>query len=485
MLNNNHQINILLVEDEDFDVKRIKRTINYYETNLKLLDTVSNGRAALELISQNPDKYDVVILDYQISGGLKGEELIAKIKEVDYFIQIIVITKMTINITDYNFANNLIKSGAFWYGTKYPGNIEEYIYQPTDFILSIFNAYEKKKLEKHKLRSDKKLKQNLTDLLEMKKIIGESKPMIQLKESIERYAKSDVNILINGPSGTGKELVAWNIYLNSKRKYENFVPINCGSIPADLIESELFGYQKGAFTGANTSKAGLFEVANNGTLFLDEVAELPLSAQVKLLRVIQEGEIEKIGRTEKIQVNVRIIAATNKNLANEVNNNRFREDLYYRLNVVPLDIVPLRLRGNDILLLFDHFLNYFSQDLGIDIPKVEEKAKEILLNYKWPGNVRELRNVVQRLILNCDGVIRSKDISDPMILRNHVLIKEETNFDDLYQGQVLPLKEMERIFRKKYLTYVRSISSSDSSAAEKLGIAPSNYYRMCKELGFK
>ena len=485
MLNNNHHINILLVEDEDFDVKRIKNTINYYETNLKVLDTVSNGRAALELISENPDKYDVVILDYQISGGLKGEELIVKIKEIDPFVQIIVITKMTINITDYNFANNLIKSGAFWYGTKYPGNIEEYIYQPTDFILSIFNAYEKKKLEKHNLKSDKKLKQNISNLLEMKKIIGESKPMLQLKESIERYAKSDVNILVNGPSGTGKELVAWNIYLKSKRKYENFVPINCGSIPADLIESELFGYQKGAFTGANTSKAGLFEIANNGTLFLDEVAELPLSAQVKLLRVIQEGEIEKIGRTEKIQVNVRIIAATNKNLANEVNNNRFREDLYYRLNVVPLDIVPLRYRGDDILLLFEHFLNYFSQDLGVEIPQVEEKANEILLNYKWPGNVRELRNVVQRLILNSNGVIKAKDISDPMILRNHVLIKEETNFDDLYQGQVLPLKEMERIFRKKYLTYVRSISNSDSSAAEKLGIAPSNYYRMCKELGFK
>ena len=481
----NNNINILLIEDEDFDVRRIKNTINYYETRIKVLDTVSNGRAALELISQNPEKYDVVILDYQISGGLKGEELIIKIKEHSPIIQIIVITKMTINITDYNFANSLIKSGAFWYGTKYPGNIEEYIYQPTDFILSIFNAYERKKLEIHNLRSDKKLKQNIVNILEMKKIIGESKPICQLKDSIERYAKTDVNILVNGPSGTGKELVAWNIHLMSKRKYENFVPINCGSIPADLIESELFGYEKGAFTGANANKAGLFEVANNGTLFLDEVGELPLPAQVKLLRVIQEGEIEKIGRTEKFSVNVRIIAATNKNLANEVNNNRFREDLYYRLNVVPLDIVPLRQRGDDIILLFNHFLQYFSQDMGVELPQVDEKAEEILLNYKWPGNVRELRNVVQRLILNCNGTIKAKDISDPMILRNHIIIKEETNFEDLYQGQVLPLKEMERIFRKKYFQYVRSISSSDSSAADKLGLAPSNYYRMSKELGIK
>ncbi len=481
----NDKINILLLEDEEFDVKRVKKTISYYETRIKVLDVVSNGRAALELIKEHPDKYDIVIMDYQISGGLKGEELITQIKNHDQFIQIIVITKMTINITNYDFANSLMRAGAFWYCTKYPGNIEEYIYQPTDFILSIFNAYEKKRLEKYKLRSDKKLTQNIQSLLEMKKIIGESEPVLQLKESIEKYAKSDVNILINGASGTGKELVAWNIHLKSKRKYENFIPINCGSIPGELVESELFGYEKGSFTGANTNKPGLFEVANHGTLFLDEVAELPLSAQVKLLRVIQDGEIEKIGRTGKINVDVRIIAASNKILANEVMNNKFREDLYYRLNVVPLDIVPLRKRGQDIILLFNHFLEYFSRDMDIKKPEVDEKANEILLNYKWPGNVRELRNVVQRLIINSNGTITAKDISNPAILRNHIVLKEETNFEDLYSGQVLPLKDMEKIFRTKYFKYVRSISSSDSSAAEKLGMAPSNFYRMCKELGIK
>ncbi len=479
-------INILLVEDEDFDVTRVKNTLNYYSSMVKLLDVVSNGLAAIQLIKANPDKYDVVIMDYQISGGLKGEELITKMKECDPLIQIIVITKMTINITNYDFANNLLRAGAFWYCTKYPGNIEEYIYQPTDFILSIFNAYEKKKLEKQKMRSDKRLKQSIEKMLESKKIIGESKPMLQLKESIEKYAKSDVNILINGPSGTGKELVAWNIHLKSKRKYENFIPINCGSIPSELIESELFGFEKGSFTGANGSKAGLFEIANNGTVFLDEVAELPPSAQVKLLRVIQDGEIEKIGRTEKISVNVRIIAATNKNLANEVNNGRFREDLYYRLNVVPIDIVPLKDRGDDIILLFDYFLDYFSNDMEIPKPVYDEKVKEILLNYKWPGNVRELRNVVQRLMLNCtNGIITAKDVSSPLILGNQIIAKEETNFEDIYNGQVLPLKEVEKLFRIKYFKYVRSISSSDSAAAERLGLAPSNFYRMCKELGLK
>jgi len=479
------KINILLIEDEEFDVRRVKNTVNFYETKIKISDIVSNGKAALELIRSKPDKYDIVILDYQISGGLKGEELIKQIKEADRFIQIIVITKMTINITDYNFANNLLKAGAFWYCTKYPGNIEDYIYQPTDFTLSIFNAYEKKRLEKHNIRSDKKLKQNIDNILESKRIIGESKPILQLKENIEKYAKSDVNILISGASGTGKELVAWNIHLKSRRRYENFIPINCGSIPGELIESELFGYEKGSFTGANTNKAGLFEIANHGTIFLDEVAELPQNAQVKLLRVIQEGEIEKIGRREKISVDVRIIAATNKNLANEVNAGRFREDLYYRLNVVPMDIPPLRQRGEDIILLFDYFLRYFSLDMEINTPEVDNEAKDILLNYKWPGNVRELRNVAQRLVLNCEGKITAKDIANPMILRDHVVMKEETNFDDLYNGQVMPLKDMERIFRIKYFKYVRSISSSDSSAADKLGLAPSNFYRMCKELGLK
>lgn len=484
-MSTNAPISILLVEDEEFDVSRVRNTIKLFPSRIQITDVVSNGRAALELIRSKPDRYDVVILDYQISGGLRGEELIGMMKDADAFLQIIVITKMTINITDYEFANNLLKAGAFWYCTKYPGNIEEYIYQPTDFLLSVFNAYGKKRLEKQKVKSDRRLLQNIESLLESKRIIGESKPMAQLKESIDKYAKSEVNVLIMGTSGTGKELVAWNIHLKSKRRYENFIRINCGSIPHELIESELFGYEKGSFTGANAMKSGLFEIANNGTVFLDEVAELSLSAQVKLLRVIQDGEIEKIGRTGSLSVNVRIIAATNTNLALEVNEGRFREDLYYRLNVLPLDVVPLRERGQDILLLFDHFLEYFSHDLSVPIPLVESQARDILLHYKWPGNVRELRNVVQRLMLNCNGRITAKEISDPMILRNHVLAKDVTNIDDLASGQVLPLREMERIFRTRYFKYVRSISSSDSNAAEKLGVAPSNFYRMCKELGIK
>jgi two-component system response regulator AtoC len=484
-MNPMNPIQILLVEDEDFDVARVKNTVKLFASRIRIADVVSNGKAALDFMMSKPDKYDIVILDFQISGGLRGEELIRKIKELDPLIQIIVITKMTINMTDLDFASSLLKAGAFWYCTKYPGNIEEYIYQPTDFILSIFNAYEKKRLEKQRLRADKRLMKNIEALLDSKKILGESKPMVQLREAIEKYARSDANVLITGPSGTGKELVAWNIHLKSKRRFESFVPISCGGIPQGLIESELFGYEKGSFTGATAPKPGLFEVANNGTVFLDEVSELPPSAQVKLLRVLQEGEIEKIGRTSSLSVNVRIIAATNKELSKEVNEGRFREDLYYRLSVVPLDLVPLRERGDDILLLFDYFLAYFSADLNIPVPEVDPKAKEILLNYKWPGNVRELRNVVQRLLLNSDGKITAKDVSHPMILRSPMYKEELVNVKEFGNGQVLPLREMERIFRTNYFRYVRSISSSDSNAAEKLGLAPSNFFRMCKELGLK
>jgi DNA-binding NtrC family response regulator len=478
-------IKLLLIEDEDFDVARVKSTVSVFSNRINIEDVVSNGKAALELLQVKPEFYDVIILDYQISGGLRGEELIREIKLIDPFIQIIVITKMTINLTDFAFANNLLKAGAFWYCTKYPGNIEEFIYQPTDFVLSIFNAYEKKKLEKQKVKSDKRLNKNIEATLASKKIIGESAPIVHLKSLIDKYARSEVNILIAGGSGTGKELVAWNIHLKSKRRYENFVPINCGSIPHELIESELFGYEKGSFTGANASKAGLFEIGNNGTIFLDEVAELPPNAQVKLLRVIQEGEIEKIGRTGSLSVNVRILAATNKDLASEVNAGRFREDLYYRLNVVPLDVPPLRVRGADIILLFNHFLEFFSTDLDLPKPSVDQKAEEILLNYNWPGNVRELRNVVQRIVLNSTGKVTAKEMSDPMILRNTIAPKDGGEFGDNYSGPVMPYKEMEKIFRTKYFKYVRSISNNDSNAAEKLGLAPSNFYRMCKELGIK
>ncbi|HMN49460.1 MAG TPA: sigma-54 dependent transcriptional regulator [Ignavibacteriaceae bacterium] len=479
-------INILLIEDEDYDVRRVMNTIKPFEDRIKVVDTVSNGKAALELLHSKKGQYDVAVMDYQIAGGIMGEELIQKIKEIDISIQIIVITKMTINISDYNFANKLIKAGAFWYCTKYPGDIEDFIYQPTDFIMSVFNAHEKCLLERERFRSYQKMHRNVEDILIQKKMIGESPIMIELKEEIKKFANSNVNTLIRGASGTGKELVAYNIHYRSDRKYENFIIINCGSLPSQLVESELFGYEKGAFTGADKKKLGLFEIANHGTIFLDEITELPLQAQVKLLRVIQDGEIEKIGRTEKIKVDVRIIAATNRNIEEEVKEKRFREDLYYRLNVLPIFVQDLKKRTSDIPLLIDYFLSNISIDMGKDKPEIPDETMQVFLNYEWPGNVRELKNVVQRMLFSSEARITPLQAKRALGITETAAPNTEFGFGDMFNTEnIIPLKDMEKLLRERYFKFVRLNSDSDTDAAKKLGLAPPNYYRMAKELGLK
>jgi len=483
------QIKVLLIEDEDFDVRRVENTIKPFGNRIKIIDVVSDGRSAIDLLDKKRNFYDVVIMDFQIAGGLRGAQLIKKIKELDLALQIIVITKMTINITDYEFAHNLIEAGAFWYCTKYPGDIEQYIYQPTDFIMSIINAYERKKLIKEKQKSNLKLNRNVENVLANKKIVGVSSTVKKMREEISKYANSNAPILITGSSGTGKELVAYNIHYNynSPRKYENFVPINCGGIPDQLIESELFGYEKGAFTGAEKSKPGLFEMANHGTIFLDEISELPLSAQVKLLRVLQDGEVEKIGRTEKIRVNVRVISATNRNLEDEVREKKFREDLFYRLNVVPIHVPPLRERKEDIHYLIDYFLNEFSIDMGKEMPAINEEAIKLLVDYGWPGNVRELKNLIQRLLFYDEKIVTPQLVQTALgkraSLSENYFANDGLSFKSPDGPQ--PLKHMEKIFREKYFKYIRLQSESDADAAKKLGLAPPNYYRMCKELKLK
>jgi DNA-binding NtrC family response regulator len=478
----NDVIQILLIEDEDYDVRRVRNTLAPFENQLIIKDVTSNGYDALKLLKAKKNNYDVVIMDFQIVGDLTGETLIRKIKEVDPSIQIIVITKMTVHVTDFNFANRLLEAGAMWYCTKYPGDIENYIYQPTDFILSIFNAYERRQIIKSQLRTQKKLNQNIDSILDEKPIIGKSETIRQLREQILQCAQSEATVLIRGQSGTGKELVAAHIHYNSSRKFEKFVAVNCGSLPAELIESELFGFEQGAFTGAKQEKPGLFEIANNGTLFLDEIGELPLGAQVKLLRALQEGEIDKIGRTDRVKVNVRIIAATNKNLEEEVRQKRFREDLYYRLNVITIQLLPLQHRSEDIVLLIEHFLQKFCHEMGRPVPEISSQAWDALTQYSWPGNVRELQNVVQRLLFINASPITATHVKSALGLGTQLSLPE--NAFPL-PTEVVPLKEIEREFRKTYFQYVRKQTHSDADAAKLLGLAPPNFYRMCKELGIK
>jgi two-component system response regulator AtoC len=479
-------IHVLLIEDEEYDVRRVMNTVEPFRGRIVVRDVVADGNRALTLLRENPDLYDVVIMDFQIAGGLMGEELIRAIRTLDATLQIIVITKMTVNITDFNFANRLITAGAFWYCTKYPVDIEEYIYQPTDFLLSIFNAYQKRVLEAERRRSTGRFSRTIDRLLEQKQLLGNSPAIQALVRQTRKVAEANASVLITGASGTGKELVAQNIHYLSQRKFENFVPINCGSIPADLLESELFGYEKGAFTGASARKLGLFEVANHGTLFLDEVSELPLPAQVKLLRVLQEGEIEKIGRTDKIRVDVRIIAATNRDLGPEVAAQRFREDLYYRLNVVRIDVPALRDHREDIPDYVDHFLTVFCAEASRPVPEVEPAALQAFQAYEWPGNVRELKNVLQRLLFAGDTVVSAGSVEAALGVRTRKQEGGRAFVLRLGEGEeILPWRQMERAMREDYFRFVRMHSTSDADAAKKLGLAPPNYHRMCKELGIK
>lgn len=480
-------INILLIEDEVYDARRVEKTLEPFGDRLKIKKVVADGQSALDALSAGKNGYDVIIMDYQIVGGVSGETLIRKMREIDDTLQIIVITKMTINISDFDFANRLLEAGAMWYCTKYPGDIEDYIYQPTDFVLSILNAYEKRRLEKERKKSTKKLSQTIEETLAQKQLIGDSLLINELRGQIRRVSNVDSTTLISGESGTGKELVANHIHYTSKRRFEKLVAINCGSLPQELIESELFGFEKGSFTGAHLQKQGLFEVAHRGTVFLDEVGELPLSAQVKLLRVLQEGEIDKIGRTEKMKVDVRIIAATNTDLQQAVKEKKFREDLFYRLNVVTLRVPPLRERREDIPQFFGHFLNKFAEQFNLPLPQISDEAMDFITRFDWPGNVRQLQNMIHRLLILNDGKVELNHIKQSLGLsvEKGAASGSRASHPSWDSQSIASWREVEKKLKYDYFKFVRENTSSDAEAARKLGLAPPNYYRMCKELGLK
>ncbi|MCL5021332.1 MAG: sigma-54 dependent transcriptional regulator [Bacteroidetes bacterium] len=475
-------INLLLIEDESYDVDRIERTLAPFSDQLRIEKVVADGQSAIEEVSQHKGEYDVIIMDYQIVGALTGEKLIRKIKSIDIFVQIIVVTKMTINVTDLEFANRLINAGATWYCTKYPGDIRDYIYQPTDLLLSILNANEKRLLRIKESEASSRLNQSIDKVLEEKRIIGGSSLVKKLLSQIEKAAQSDATVLISGASGTGKEHVATHIHYLSKRKYESFVTVNAGSIPQELTESELFGFTKGSFTGAVNTKKGLFEVAHNGTIFLDEISELSMASQVKLLRVLQDGELDKIGRTDRVRVNVRVIAASNVDLEKAVRERKFREDLFYRLNVIYIYVPTLRERMEDIQCLVEYFLEKFSAQMSVEKPRIDSGSIEVLKSYDWPGNIRQLQNVVQRLLISCAGEIRKEDVLNALRPSK----TGSVSGPEFWFGEdILQWHEMEDIFRSRYFSFVKEKTTSEAEAARKLGIDPSNFYRMCGRLGIK
>jgi two-component system response regulator PilR (NtrC family) len=336
-----------------------------------------DGETALKQMEE--DIFDLAIMDIRMP-KMDGIAVLERIKETAPETVVIMITAFASTDT----AVQAMKKGAYDYITK-PFKIDE-------IKLIIRNALEKKALENENVL----LKRLVESKFSFDNIIGQSPKMVAMYELMEKVTPTKTNILITGESGTGKELVARAIHFNSPRKEKGFVTLNCGAIPENLLESELFGHMKGAFTGAMYNKRGLFEVADGGSIFLDEIGELPLSMQVKLLRVIQDKEFTRVGGTEQIKVDVRIISASNKDLEEAVREKKFREDLYYRLNVIQIKLPLLRERKEDIPLLAEHFIRKYTQELGKDVREISADAMKLLVNYDYPGNVRELQNIIER-----------------------------------------------------------------------------------------
>jgi two-component system nitrogen regulation response regulator NtrX len=317
-------------------------------------------------------------------------------------------------------------------------------------------------------------------VLKSYEIIGDCREIKKLKEQIRLAAPTNGWVLITGENGTGKEFAARTIHLFSKRKSKPFVDINCAAIPEELIESELFGHEKGAFTGAVTKKKGKFDLANEGTIFLDEIADMSLMTQAKILRILQEQKFERVGGSQTIEVDVRVIAATNKNLEEEIKKGKFREDLYYRLNVIPIPVPPLRDRNEDIPLLVDTFLKEFSKE-DIKIKKeIAKEAMECLMKYNWPGNVRELRNIVERLVIMIPKrVITKEDL--PEIIQN---AGGDNKSSDIFS--IKDFKKARMLFEKDFIT--RKLKKNDynvSKTAEEIGIERTNIYRKIKSFKIK
>src|SRR5579864_8678590 len=373
--------NILIVDDE----AAIRESL---QTLLEMegyhVETTENGEEGLTHIAEHP--YDLVLLDFALS-GMNGIEVLQEIRERDSQLAVIMITA-------YGTVENAVKamqSGA-----------TNFIQKPWDnekLLADVRAAVARRRAEEENIQLKRALKQRYN----FENIIGKSERMLRIFDLVGQVASSRSTVLIQGESGTGKELIAKAIHMNSPRKDRPFVPVNTGSMPADLLESTLFGHVKGAFTSAVSSKKGLFEVADTGTLFLDEIGTMSLETQAKILRVLQDRKFMHLGGIHELQVDVRVIAATNIDLHVLVREGKFREDLFYRLNVITVDLPPLRSRTEDVPLLVGHFLEKFARENGKPVAHISPEALRPLMDYGWPGNVRELENVIERAVVLCNG----------------------------------------------------------------------------------
>jgi DNA-binding NtrC family response regulator len=375
----------ILVVDDESSIRKTLKDILEFEKHL--VELASNGQEALDYIRD--EEFDAVLLDIKMP-GMDGLEVLEKIMQVKDVPVIMISGHGTIET-----AVEAIKKGAF-----------DFIIKPPDLnrlLITVRNAIDKS----HLVTQTRQLKKVVDKKYE---IVGESEKIVELKNMIERVAPTTARVLIEGENGTGKELVARQIHLQSARAKSPFIEVNCAAIPSELIESQLFGHEKGSFTSAIKQRKGDFELAHGGTLFLDEIGDMSLSAQAKVLRALQENKIVRVGGEKDIQVDVRVIAATNKDLKAAIKSGKFREDLYHRLGVIIMQVPPLRDRKKDISLLVDHFISQIAAEQGRPPAVVEDEAVKMLQELPWSGNVRELHNVVERLLILCSGNITTKDV---------------------------------------------------------------------------
>lgn len=390
--------NLLVVDDEENMRQLLKKVMS--EQGFKV-DLLEDGEKAIRKMTQEPNRYEVVMLDIRLPGK-DGIEVLREIREMNPEIAVIMMTAYE----SLETAIQAIREGAYDYLIK-PVGVDE-------LLISVERALERKQLR----LENRYLRKEIENRYFFGNIIGKSDKMQGVYRVVESVLNSPAPVLLEGESGTGKELIARAIHYNGWRKEKKFVAVDCGALPENLIESELFGHKKGAFTGATQDKIGLFEEANHGAIFLDEICNINSNIQAKLLRVLQEGEIKRVGEVRYRKVDVRLISATNKNLKEEVTKGRFRDDLYYRLNVIHIKLPPLRERKEDIPLLADYFLRSYSRKVGKQVGRLEDDVMEFLVNYSWPGNVRQLENEIKKMVTfvnpgaNLSLEYMSEEISD-------------------------------------------------------------------------
>jgi len=442
----------ILVVDDELSIVEVLKTV--LKRNGYHVVAADNGARALELLKA--DKFELMISDIRMK-PMDGLELLINARELQQNLSVIMMTAYATIET----AVETMKAGAYDYVCK-PFKIDE-------LLLTVERAIDYQKV----VKENQDLKKTLQTRYHFENLIGDSSQMQYVYDIIKKVSRTDTTVLIRGESGTGKELVSKAIHYSSSRSDRPIVAVNCAALPEPLLESELFGYTKGAFTGANKDKEGLFESASGGTIFLDEIGSIPVSMQMKLLRVLQEKRVRKVGCSKDIPVDVRIVAATNEDLEAKIKDGSFREDLFYRLSVIPVDLPALRSRKEDIPLLVVHFLKDFNQHEKTNC-EILPDALRALLAYDWPGNVRELENVIRRAATLCDnGMINLEDL--PLKVQD-VNPADNVTSGVNYRGH--SLKNYLREKEKEYIQKVLEVAGGEKEkAADMLGISLATFYR--------